>query len=77
MLGAFFMATDYVTAPVTKWGQVIYAVLIGFLTAFIRTCGGSTEGMSYAIIISNLLTPLIEKWTAPKPFGLEHKEASK
>ena len=77
LAGAVFMATDYVTAPVTKWGQVIYAVLIGFLTAFIRTCGGSTEGMSYAIIISNLLTPLIEKWTAPKPFGLEHKEASK
>lgn len=77
--GAVFMATDYVTAPVTKWGQVLYAVIIGFLTAFIRTCSGSAEGMSYAIIITNLLTPLIEKWTVPKPFGLEKvkKEAAK
>lgn len=79
LAGAVFMATDYVTAPVTKWGQVIFAVLVGFLTAFIRTCSASTEGVSYAIIISNLLTPLIEKWTAPKPFGFEKpkKEAAK
>lgn len=79
LAGAVFMATDYVTAPVTKWGQVVFAVLVGFLTAFIRTCSGSTEGISYAIIISNLLTPLIEKWTAPKPFGVEKakKEAAK
>lgn len=73
--GAVFMATDYVTAPVTKWGQVIFAVAVGFLTAFIRCCGGSTEGVSYAIIICNLLTPLIEKVTAPTPFGLSKKEA--
>lgn len=79
LAGAVFMATDYVTAPVTKWGQIIFAVIIGFLTAFIRTCSGSTEGISYAIIITNLLTPLIEKWTAPKPFGCENakKEAAK
>lgn len=77
LAGAVFMATDYVTAPVTGWGQVIYAALIGFLTAFIRLFGGSAEGMSYAIIISNLLTPLIEKLTAPRPFGLEKKEAAR
>ncbi len=71
MAGAVFMATDYVTSPVTKWGQVIFAVLIGFLSAFIRMYGGSTEGVSYAIIIANLLTPLIEKATSPKPFGTE------
>lgn len=71
MAGAVFMATDYVTSPVTKWGQVIFAVLIGFLSAFIRMYGGSTEGVSYAIIIANLLTPLIEKATTPKPFGVE------
>lgn len=76
LAGAVFMATDYVTSPVTAWGQVIFSVCIGFLTAFFRYCGSSTEGVSYAIIISNLLTPLIEKITSPKPFGCE-KEGSK
>lgn len=76
LAGAVFMATDYVTSPVTAWGQVIYGVLIGFLTAFIRCYGGSAEGMSYAIIISNCVAPLIEKMTVPKPFGLE-KEGAK
>lgn len=77
LFGAVFMATDYVTAPVTNWGQVIYAVVIGLLVAFIRIFGGSTEGMSYAIIIANLLTPLLEKATKPKPFGIKKESAAK
>lgn len=74
MAGAFFMATDYTTSPITKWGQVIYAVLIGFLTAVFRILGSSAEGVSYAIIISNLVVPIIEKITVPKPFGVKKKE---
>ena len=74
MAGAFFMATDYTTSPITKWGQVIYAVLIGFLTAVFRVLGSSAEGVSYAIIISNLFVPIIEKITIPKPFGVKKKE---
>ena len=74
MAGAFFMATDYTTSPITKWGQVIYAVLIGFLTAVFRVLGSSAEGVSYAIIISNLFVPIIEKITVPKPLGVKKKE---
>ena len=74
MAGAFFMATDYTTSPITKWWQVIYAVLIGFLTAVFRVLGSSAEGVSYAIIISNLFVPIIEKITVPKPFGVKKKE---
>ena len=74
MAGAFFMATDYATSPITKWGQVIYAVLLGFLTAVFRVLGSSAEGVSYAIIISNLFVPIIEKITVPKPFGVKKKE---
>ena len=69
MLGAWFMATDYVTSPITKKGQIVYGVLLGVLTGLFRLFGGSAEGVSYAIIISNLLVPLIEKVTLPKPFG--------
>lgn len=69
MLGAFFMATDYVTSPITKWGKVIFAVFIGALTATFRLFGSSAEGVSYAIIIGNILVPLIEKVTVPKSFG--------
>jgi len=69
MLGAWFMATDYVTSPITKKGQIYYGVLLGVLTGLFRLFGGSAEGVSYAIIISNLLVPLIEKVTLPKPFG--------
>lgn len=69
MLGAFFMATDYVTRPVTKKGQYIYGIFLGFLTAVFRIFGASAEGVSYAIIIGNLLVPLIEKYTMPKAFG--------
>ena len=69
MLGAFFMATDYVTRPVTKRGQYVYGVILGVLTGVFRLFGPSAEGVSYAIIISNLLVPLIEKVTLPKAFG--------
>ena len=69
MLGAWFMATDYVTSPITKKGQIVYGVLLGVFTGLFRLFGGSAEGVSYAIIISNLLVPLIEKVTLPKPFG--------
>ena len=69
MLGAWFMATDYVTSPITAKGKIIYGVCMGLLTGLFRLFGGSAEGVSYAIIISNLLVPLIEKATLPKPFG--------
>ena len=69
MLGAWFMATDYVTSPITKKGQYVYGILLGVLTGLFRLFGGSAEGVSYAIIISNLFVPLIEKVTLPKPFG--------
>ena len=69
MLGAWFMATDYVTSPITKKGQIIYGILLGILTGLFRLFGGSAEGVSYAIIIGNILVPLIEKVTLPKPFG--------
>ncbi len=69
MLGAWFMATDYVTSPITKSGQIVYGICLGLLTGLFRLFGGSAEGVSYAIIISNLLVPLIEKVTLPKPFG--------
>lgn len=69
MLGAFFMATDYVTRPITKNGQYVYGIFLGILTGIFRVFGPSAEGVSYAIIIGNLLVPLIEKITLPKAFG--------
>lgn len=69
MLGAFFMATDYVTRPITKKGQYIYGIFLGILTGIFRVFGPSAEGVSYAIIIGNLIVPLIEKFTMPKAFG--------
>ena len=71
MLGAFFMATDYVTSPITPKGQIVFGVLLGVLTGIFRIFGASAEGVSYAIIICNLLVPLIEKVTIPVPFGKE------
>lgn len=69
LIGAFFMATDYVTTPITKNGQLIYGCILGILTGLFRLFGGSAEGVSYAIIFSNLLIPLIERITIPKAFG--------
>lgn len=71
MLGAFFMATDYVTRPITKAGQYVFGVLLGILTGIFRIFGPSAEGVSYAVIIGNLLVPLIEKATLPKAFGMK------
>lgn len=71
MLGAFFMATDYVTSPITPKGQIVFGVLLGVLTGVFRIFGASAEGVSYAIIICNLLVPLIERVTIPVPFGKE------
>ena len=80
MLGAFFMATDYVTCPITPKGRVIYGVILGLLTGIFRIFGANAEGVSFAIIISNLLVPLIEKFTIPRAFGIKRtakKEAKK
>ncbi|MBR1670836.1 MAG: RnfABCDGE type electron transport complex subunit D [Butyrivibrio sp.] len=71
MLGAFFMATDYVTCPITPKGKVIYGVILGLLTGIFRIFGANAEGVSYAIIITNLLVPLIEKFTIPRAFGIK------
>ncbi|MBS6642971.1 RnfABCDGE type electron transport complex subunit D [Clostridium sp. MCC353] len=73
IFGAFFMATDYVTSPITPKGQIAFGVLLGLLTGIFRLWGGSAEGVSYAIILSNILVPLIEKVTLPKAFGKEGK----
>lgn len=69
MLGAFFMATDYVTSPITPNGQIVFGILLGILTGIFRIFGGSAEGVSYAIIFCNLLVPLIERFTTPAAFG--------
>ena len=75
MLGAWFMATDYVTPPITPNGQLIYGCCLGVVTAIFRLFGGSAEGVSYAIIFCNLLVPLIEKVTKPVAFGKGGKKA--
>lgn len=69
MLGAWFMATDYVTSPITSTGRIVYGVILGILTGIFRVFGSSVEGVSYAIIFSNLLIPLIERLTIPAAFG--------
>ena len=73
MLGAIFMATDYVTSPMTPTGQIIYGVSIGFLTVVIRAFGSYPEGMSFAILIMNAFTPLINTYCKPKRFGEVNK----
>ena len=80
MLGAFFMATDYVTFPITPKGKVIYGIILGLLTGIFRIFGANAEGVSFAIVITNLLVPLIEKFTIPRAFGIKKtakKEAKK
>ncbi len=74
MLGAFFMATDYVTSPITPRGQIVFGICCGILTGLFRTFGANAEGVSFAIILSNLLVPMIEKFTIPRAFG-QVKEA--
>ncbi|MCI9082183.1 MAG: RnfABCDGE type electron transport complex subunit D [Lachnospiraceae bacterium] len=69
MLGAFFMATDYVTSPITPMGKIVFGILLGVLTGLFRIFGANAEGVSFAIILSNLLVPIIEKFTIPRAFG--------
>ena len=70
MFGAWFMATDYATTPITKKGQILFGICCGVLTFLFRTIGAAPEGVSYAIILSNLFVPLIEKITVPRAFGV-------
>ena len=75
ILGAFFMATDMVTTPVTPLGRVYFGVGCGILTAVIRLWGGYPEGVSYSILLMNLTTPLLDRWTRPRVFGEVKKNA--
>lgn len=77
LLGAFFMATDYVTSPITPLGQIVFGICLGLLTGLFRLQGGSAEGVSYAIIFCNLIVPLIEKATRIKHFGKERVQSEK
>lgn len=69
ILGAFFMATDYVTSPITKKGKIIFGIGCGIITFLIRKWGGYPEGVCYSILFMNSLTPLINRYTLPKKFG--------
>lgn len=77
MLGAWFMATDYVTSPVTEKAQFVYALLLGILTWVFRMIGKSAEGVSYAIIFMNCLVPMIEHYTKPLAFGIQKVKKEK
>ena len=74
MLGAIFMATDYTTSPITPKGKIIFGIGCGLITSIIRIFGNLPEGVSYSIIIMNILVPLIENVMLPKPFGTPKKE---
>ena len=69
MLGAIFMATDYTTSPTTNWGKVIFGIGCGLITVIIRNFGALPEGVSYSILLMNILTPYINRLTTRKPFG--------
>ena len=75
LLGAFFMATDYVTAPVTTPGRLIFGVGCGIMTVLIRLYGGFPEGVNYSILLMNILTPLIDTYARPRIFGEIRKHA--
>ncbi len=77
MLGAFFMATDYVTSPITPRGQIIFGICCGIFTGLFRCFGANAEGVSFAIILSNILVPMIEKYTVPRAFGQVKEAKSK
>ena len=77
MLGAFFMATDYATSPLYFWGRVVFAVGCGALTLVIREFGSLPEGVSYSIILMNILTPLIERYIKPRAFGKVKEKKAK
>ncbi|MBQ1226293.1 MAG: RnfABCDGE type electron transport complex subunit D, partial [Clostridia bacterium] len=69
LIGAIFMATDYVTSPATPWGKVIFGIGCGLITVLIRLFANYPEGVSFAILLMNILTPYIEKWTVRRPLG--------
>ncbi len=77
MLGAFFMATDYVTSPVTEKGKIVFGVGCGLITVVIRLYAGYPEGVSFAILFMNILTPHIDRLTRTKPFGAVKAKAKK
>ena len=77
MLGAFFMATDYATSPMTAPGQVIFAFGCGLIAMLIRAFGGYPEGVSYSILIMNLAVPIIDRLTPPRVFGEAKRHAPK
>jgi len=77
IIGGFFMATDMVTTPITPWGRVIFACGGGLLVAVIRTFGGYPEGVCYSILLMNTAVPLIDRITAPRPFGYRKKKGEK
>lgn len=77
MLGAFFMATDYVTSPITPRGQILFGICCGIFTGLFRCFGANAEGVSFAIILSNLLVPIIEKITVPRAFGVVKEAKSR
>lgn len=77
MLGAFFMATDYVTSPITPNGKIVFGIMLGILTGIFREFSSMNEGVSFAIIFCNLLVPQIEKLTRPRPFGAVHMKKKK
>ena len=76
MLGAIFMATDYVTSPITRAGQMVYGALCGVLTVIIRYFGGYNEGVSYAILIMNACVVLLDRIGRPKKFGAPGKKVA-
>jgi len=69
MLGAFFMATDYVTTPITAKGRVVFGIGCGLLVVLIRLFGSLPEGVAFSILLMNAFTPLIDRYTKTKPFG--------
>ncbi len=77
MFGAFFMATDYVTSPITPKGQILFGICCGIFTGIFRCFGANAEGVSFAIILSNILVPLLEKITVPNAFGVVKAKAAK
>lgn len=76
MIGALFMATDYVTSPVTTWGRVIYGVGCGLLTVFLRSFSGYNEGVSFAILIMNSLVWYLDMATKPRVYGKTKKKGA-
>jgi len=77
MLGAIFMATDYVTTPITTKGRIIFGIGCGLITMLIRSFGTMPEGVSYSILLMNILSPLIDRFTVPKAFGAVKQNGGK